>query len=62
MGETVSDKPHEKPSCRQLLTGAGAAGAGRIAPSVGSTLTAASETDAPFGAIAPVSHTKEGSR
>jgi len=43
----VSDKPNEKPSRRQLLTGAGAAGADRVAPSIGGALAAAASASSP---------------
>jgi hypothetical protein len=48
-GGTVSAKPHEKPSRRQLLTGAGAAGAARVAPSTGGALAAVATAGSPAG-------------
>lgn len=48
-GGTVSDKPNEKPSRRQLLTGAGAAGADRVAPSIGGALAASAIANSPEG-------------
>jgi hypothetical protein len=48
-GGTVSDKPNEKPSRCQLLTGAGAAGTDRVAPSIGGALAASAIASSPEG-------------
>ncbi len=46
-GGTVSDKPHEKRSRRQLLPAAGAAGVDRVALPIGGALAAAATASAP---------------
>lgn len=43
----MSDEPDEKQSCRRLLTAAGAAGAGRVAPRIGGAVAAAAIASAP---------------